>query len=590
MKSVMLAPSMNETTCTSQRSCCGRALRGGDAARGRGRIGSINIANASIVGWPLFRCGSSTFQKLGLLPKTTVFFILLLLSAVSHMVAQTTLPSDAYGAFSVDRLRTHVQELDSDKMRVRDTPSPELERAADYIAQEFKKFGLQPLGSSYKLPYQIVVPDLDPDPARTNLIITVNGVERAFRLGVDFIPFEFGGTSKVTSAAVSYVGFGITAPEYEFDDYKDLDVRGRVVIAMRGEPEGSDASKFRGTATTRHFSTSEKVRNAFKHGAAGILLVDALRTPRKPVVSGYTWPSLFPAVARKDRGLQLVDARSSIPAIHIGEEVVNMLLGSVDSLRSWVKVIDREYVATGRHLDGVTVSTSVKLKVDPVTVHNVAGILQGSEKNNEYVVFGSRYDNAGARQPNASGDSMNNALNDDASGTASLLMVAEALASSATRPDRSVVFVCFFGKEKGLLGSKAYVASSPLPMERCVAMFNSDMIGRCEDGKLSICGKERCPELISLNEQENSKLERPYQLVYNIEHQFFRHDQAAFAVRRIPVIFYHIPEQESDRQKSNKGDSTNFSDLLSISRLSASVLWRATQLPRTAFASEGKED
>lgn len=516
--------------------------------------------------------------------------IVLLIVGSIAVGAQTTLPADAYEVFREDAFLRHMNFLASDEMRGRNTPSPELERAADYIADHFKKIGLKPLGESFKLPYALYRPDIDTSKSMTYLMVTRNGVSTQFRIGKDFIPFEATGEKSDKDLPVTFAGFGITAPEYAYDDYAGIDVKGHAVLVLRGEPDGGDSTKFRGAGFTRYSSIQYKVANALSHGASSVLVVDAIRAARKPLVTGYTWPSLFPNASRGGRGLTLPDGPKAVTVHHVGEAVVDAILGPLDTLRNIVRQIDQNYQPVLRSLNGVTITTAVKLAPEPIVVHNVAGILPGAKNPDEYTVMGAHYDHVGVGRPNAQGDSIYNGADDNASGTTSLMVAAEALAGSKTRPDRSIVFVAFSAEEKGLLGSKAYVANSPLPMNKCVAMINTDMIGRCEKNKVSIGGNERCPDLIRINEEENAKTAAPYSLAYDIEQYFFRSDQASFAMKRIPVIFYFTGEHEDYHKVGDEVAKINARDLVGISRLATTVLWRAAHLPRTTYVPAGFED
>lgn len=522
------------------------------------------------------------------------FFLRILLLSVlaTHAAhAQPALPADAARFFAPDAFRTHLSFLASDDMRGRDTPSPGLERAADYIAAHFKKIGLEPLGQGYRLPFTLMTPDIDPSPEQTYLTIRKGDQKTSITLLKEFSPLEQTAGMSISNRAVSFVGFGITAPEYGYDDYKDINVRGHVVLMLRGEPESADTSKFRGAAFTIHASNREKIRRAIKNGAVAVLLVDAIRAPRKPIISGYAWPSLSTKPGRAGRSVQLPSLRKdSAIVLSVGESVVDLLIGSVDSLRALTKAIDATLSPMSRRLPDIGITAAVRLTSDTFSVSNVGGILRGSELPDEYVVMGAHYDHVGVGKPNDSGDSIFNGADDNASGTSSLMVAAEALAKSSTRPARSVVFLAFAAEEKGLLGSRAYVANSPLPIEKCVAMINTDMIGRCESGKLSIGGAERCPDLIALNEAENAKLAKPFNLAYDIEQYFFRSDQASFAMKRIPVIFYFTGEHKDYHKVTDEIPLIDFSSLADISRLATSVLWRSAHMPRTTYVPAGFEE
>jgi Zn-dependent M28 family amino/carboxypeptidase len=204
--------------------------------------------------------------------------------------------------------------------------------------------------------------------------------------------------------------------------------------------------------------------------------------------------------------------------------------------------------------------------------------------------MGAHYDHVGVGRANAQGDSIFNGADDNGSGTTGILLAAEALATSSTRPDRSIVFVAFSAEEKGLLGSKAYVANSPLPTKNCVAMINMDMIGRAEDSKLSIGGNLRCPDLVKINEEENASAARKFNLAYDIEQYFFRSDQASFAMKKIPVLFFFTGEHKDYHKQTDETSLLNMPDLVSITRLASRVAWRAAHQPRTTYIPAGFEE
>ena len=495
-------------------------------------------------------------------------------------------PADADRRINAARAAQHVAILASDSMRGRDTPSPELERAADYIADNFRTFGLEPVNGSYVHTYTLERLDL----ALPAVFTSVRGTDTVVALArQDFIPFEQTGEGSVASAPVVFCGYGITAPEYNYDDYAGVNVRGAVVLVLRGEPENDDTVRFRGKRFTRHATTSEKLKVAKARGAVGVLVVDALRTPRRPFVSGFPWPSLYPNLSRTVRPLVLPDTSKGIPVLHVGERVVSQLLDSLPRVVELTRRIDSTLVPQSFVIEGARVSTTIRLERESVRLRNVMGMIRGAEVPNEYTVMGAHYDHIGVGKP-VSGDSIFNGADDNASGTTGLLMAAEALASSSVRPPRSVVFVAFSGEEKGLLGSKAFVRTSPLPIENCVSMTNMDMIGRCENNKLSIGGNERCPDLMTLNEEENARLDRPFALAYDIEQYFFRSDQASFAMKRVPVIFYFTGEHQDYHKLTDEVAKLDVPSLTEITRLATRVMWRANHLKRTRYIPAGFED
>lgn len=496
-------------------------------------------------------------------------------------------PSDVDARFTAMRARQHIDVLAADSMKGRDTPSRELEISAEYIAQRFRALGLEPIGGSYFQRYNLERLDL-----QLPCTATITRGDRTLDAAIktDFMPFEETGDATLTNAPIVFAGFGITAPDYAYDDYASIDANGAVVLILRGEPENADTSKFRGKQFTWYSTLRSKIENARKHGAVGMMVVDAIRTPRKPFVTGFPWASVSKNSKRGDsRPLQLPDTTRSLPCLHVGERVVEFLLDSVGAVNALTLQLDSTLVPASRMLSNARFSCVVKIAREQVPVRNVHARLRGASVPHEYAVMGAHYDHIGVSKLGENPDTVFNGADDNASGTTGLLMAAEALATSSQRTDRSVVFVAFSGEEKGLLGSRAYVDASPLPLDSCVAMVNMDMIGRCENNKLSIGGNERCPDMIAINEQENAALERPMTLAYDIERYFFRSDQASFARRRIPVIFFFTGEHADYHKLTDHVEKINLDDLSNIARLATRVTWRVTQQPRTRYVPGGFE-
>lgn len=514
-----------------------------------------------------------------------MFFTTLLTLALA-LTDVPTLPPHSVARFDTVTARSHIEFLASDQMRGRDTPSPELELAADYIEKAFKRNSLEPVGASYSQVYELERLDL----SSASLRLIRNRDTLRGELKSDMVPFEQTGEREIRNAPLIFAGYGITAHEYDYDDYAGLNIEGHVVLVLRGEPESPDTTKFKGKAFTRYASTSEKIKMARSRGAVGILVLDALRSPRKPFVTGYPWSSLFPRLNRASRPLVLPDSSESIPAFHVGESIALMVFDSLGAVVAETRRLDSTLVPASRVIPGVRINATVALSRERVRVRNIVGMLKGSSLPDEYVVIGAHYDHIGVGKADVNGDSIYNGADDNGSGTAGLLLAAEAMAASPSRPERSIVFVAFSGEEKGLLGSKAYVRSSPLPLEKCVAMINLDMIGRCLDGKLSIGGNTRCPDLSAMNEEINSTLEKPFILAYDIEPYFFRSDQASFAMKRIPVLFYFTGEHKDYHKQSDNIDKINMLDLINIARLSTELVWRAAHHPRTTYIPAGFED
>lgn len=511
--------------------------------------------------------------------RTAAAFAVLLMTCTWTLAG--TLPEKAKLRFDTAAAKRHLLFLADDSMRGRNTPSPQLEQSAEYIAERFRESGLVPVNGAWFHHYELVRTELGPT---QRLVIQRRGVETEFQLKADFIPFENTGAGKISDARVVFAGFGITAPEFEYDDYANIDARGAVVVVFRGEPNTDDSTKFAGKMYTKYMSVGEKARNAKAHGAIAVLALDAPRATRRLLVTGFAWPSIFPAVPRDALPLTLTAATDWIPAVHVGTSFVNAVFDSVGVLRSDVEAIDSTLTPRSRVVEDVTVSLQVDLAREAVNVRNVVGMVKGSTYPDEYVVLGAHYDHIGVMTAKTAGaDTIFNGADDNASGTTGLLLAADAIANADVQPERSVVFLAFSGEEKGLLGSKAYCRTPLLPLSNCVAMVNMDMIGRCEGNKLSIGGNTRCPDLAQMNAEENDDLEEPFTLAYDIERYFYRSDQASFAEQEIPVIFYFTGEHGDYHKITDEVEKLNVRRLVDIARLATTVVWRSTGQPRSRF-------
>ncbi|MDZ4744692.1 MAG: M20/M25/M40 family metallo-hydrolase [bacterium] len=495
--------------------------------------------------------------------------------------SQSSLPDEALSSFDPTLARKHLDFLASDAMRGRNTPSPELNKAAEYISDRFDDADVESVNGIRLHEYTLLLRDLK---LPTTLTFfrgkdTLRCAPRA-----DFVPFEYTGENTINDARVVAVGFGITAPEYNYDDYKGLNVEGAVVLVIRGEPSVKDSAKgFRGKAMTRHASPHEKIQNAKTHGAIAVLIVDSPSWARTLSVKGHQWPALFPEIASSTPSVSMKSILRNEPVLHVGPTIVSWLFDSLAGFTNYALRIDSTLETNSHEFTGVTASCHIALRTDSARVSNVVGMVRGSEFPDEYVVVGAHYDHIGVEYDSKKTDSIYNGADDNASGVAGLLMVADALAKSEKKPKRSVLFIAFSGEERGLYGSAAYVERPLLPLDKCVAMINMDMIGRCENNKLSIGGSTRCPDLASLNETENAKSVRPLKLAYDIEQYFFRSDQANFAKHKIPVIFYFTGEHTDYHQLGDEIHKINFTGLTDIARIAAGVVWQAASRPRSTY-------
>ena len=297
----------------------------------------------------------------------------------------------------------------------------------------------------------------------------------SFKYRFDFIPLPISASMIIDPAPVAFVGYGISAKELAYDDYKKAKVRGRVVVALDHVPmEGKPDSPFLlEEHSSKYGSALEKARAAEKAGAAALVIVsDLLNHPAAHgVPDGLKdkWPPT--------RDQERVD----IPVIYVSHAMATYLLAGKDPAKLQGKIDSKGTPATtsvGSRYVSMQISSLGEAKG---AGRNVVGVLEGSDETlkNECVVIGAHYDHVGMGNFGSRGGrgQVHNGANDNASGTSGLLEVAEAFVVGKVTPRRSIIFIAFDGEEKGLLGSKYYVSAPHTPMADTVAMINMDMIG-----------------------------------------------------------------------------------------------------------------
>jgi len=483
-------------------------------------------------------------------------------------------PREALEAIRATDIRQHINFLASDSLKGRDTPSPELDRAAEYIADEFKRLGLKPMNGSYFNDFNLSIVRLGKD---NSLAITVDGREAAYTIKQDFMPFDMT-ASKAVAAALVFAGYGITAPEYGYDDYAELDVKGKIALVLRHEPGEKDpASPFNGDKDTEYAQVASKVQNAIDHGVAGLLIVTDPANHRSLAPRGFPWPSLFESIPDEALPLTLaLTEKEKIPVVQVGEAVVQQIFGSVDTLRSWQQQIDREPRPRSTALPNVEVRLQTTTDTALQPTRNVVGLIEGSDAKlkKELVVIGAHYDHVGYMKEHKAGeDYIYNGADDNASGTCAVLAIAKAFSATKKKPKRSVMLMTFAGEEKGLFGSRAYVEQPLWPLENTVAMLNLDMVGRNSPDTVSVGSVTRSPDLIKINEEENQSV--GFKLDYSIEQYHNRSDQYNFARKKIPFLFYFTGLHADYHQAGDNPDKINENKIARIATLAFRVAWRA---------------
>jgi len=495
--------------------------------------------------------------------------VLLAVLCLSGASAQMAVPSAGLSSITSAEMYAHVAFLAADDMKGRDTPSPELLRAAHYIAEEFASYGLSPVGPNggYLIPFRMERVALSSPNA---LVVVEPSGEREFALKEDFVPIYISASRQV-EAPVVFAGYGITAPEFGYDDHRDLDASGKFVLIMSQEPQEKDSTSiFDGAKDTEYCKVLTKAQVAIDHGAVGLLLV------RNPLNSRFrrppnVWPELMnrpPANVKPP--LTLAGGQEGrLVAAYVGRDLAEYLLaGSGKTLAEWQALIDEKCQPHSFVIADKRVRLQVTLSAQTDSAYNVAGYLPGADPvlKDELVVVGAHYDHVGAP-----GDTVYNGADDNASGTAGVLEIAEAFATCGERPRRSVLFLAFAGEEKGLFGSRFYADHPLFPLEKTIAMLNLDMIGRNDSNMVAVIGSKTSATLTHINQQANALV--GMELSYEWDRYFRQSDHYSFYRKHIPVLFFNTGDHPDLHRPTDDVDKINPHKMARIGQLVFATAW-----------------
>jgi hypothetical protein len=452
------------------------------------------------------------------------------------------------------RLRNDVMFLADDAREGRAPGTAGIEAAANYIATMFNIAGLKPApgAEGYFQPFEISGDARLGEPQRL-AVAGPNGQALSAELKTDYTPLAIGIAGHLEKTPLVFAGYGITAKDQEakldYDDYADVDVKGKAVILLRKEPQqDQEDSPFGGKRQTSYAFFQHKISNAFQHGAAAVLLVNDAAG-----LKGGTKDTLIDFTAAGTSKI------SNLPVLMVKRSFIDRILAEagVPALEDLEAQIDADLKPRSRVLDGWTLDATITIDRTPIRTKNVVGVLEGAGPfAEETVVLGAHYDHLGHGGMGSLAflsREIHNGADDNASGTAMLLEMARRL---GRRPDplpRRVVFIAFSGEERGLLGSAHYVEHPLYPLDKTVMMVNFDMVGRLNDkNELTIYGTGTTPGLDALVEALG-KTEGF--VIKKIADGFGPSDQASFYGKGIPVLFtftgthkdYHRPSDDADR-------------------------------------------
>jgi len=489
--------------------------------------------------------GRSTQTKSDRLPGFAAFLAAFALAAL-------LLPSPAFSAAPVllkpaleslqsDDLLRHIRTLSSDEFEGRAPGTRGEDLTVRYLVDQFRKLGLKPGNPDGSFIQKVPLMGIS---SESSVSIFAGGKKLELAMPGDAIAtsLHFEPEIKVTDSEVVFVGYGIVAPEYGWDDYKGVDVRGKTIVMLVNDPpvpDPADPSKldekmFKGKAMTYYGRWTYKYEIAGEKGAAAALIV------HETGPAGYPYFVLISSHARENFDLQSADKNASrVPVqgwltLSKAKEFFAQAGHDFEALKQSALKKDFKPVPLG-----AKANFEIKNKLRPVASQNVIARLEGSDAKlkNEYVVYTAHWDHIG-RNEKLEGDQIFNGALDNASGTAGLLELAEAFSKLNTPPKRTVLFLAVTAEEKGLLGAKYYVEHPLYPLERTLANLNMD--------GLNPWGRTRDVEVIG---HGNSTLEDLLQAAASAQGRkttadsgpekgrFFRSDHFEFAKLGVPALY-----------------------------------------------------
>ena len=452
----------------------------------------------------------------------------------------------------VRRVTHDITLLASEEYEGRGVETRGIELAAQHILKEYEAAGVKPgmPDGTWRQAFEVAIGDTVVADTTAVRLQGPAGTELQLKLAEQFQPVRRGRNGEATGG-IAFVGYGITSEEDKYDDYAGIDVKGKIIVLIRREPQNRPDGAFRGQETSPNAYIDRKLELIRNSGAAGVLFVNDIP-------------------AEGDEADELADPssfgndESAVPFAHVKRAVIDQILkasplkGSdgqmLSSLKDVCAAIDQNLKPLSQEIAGWTATVSTRFEANSVTAYNLIGIVEGEGPlADETIVIGGHYDHLGfggygSRAQTRTGE-VHNGADDNASGTAAVMELARRFAAGP-KPKRRLVFICFSGEERGLLGSAHYVKEPVFPLEKTVAMLNFDMIGNLRNNNVEVGGVGTAAEFADIVKKADEAISVD---VTAVESAFAGSDHLPFYQRQIPVMFcftgmtdiYHTPDDDS---------------------------------------------
>ena len=494
--------------------------------------------------------------------KTRSFCAILLLISLSLMIAcmqapPTTQPANAnapvsmmavppdlkpaFDSIQANDIMQHTKVLSSDEYEGRGPGTKGEELSVKYLTEQFQRLGLKPGNPDGTYVQKVPLAGFAAQPTAS---FSAGGKKFDLDFPKDYVAVSrrFVPESKVENSDIVFVGYGVVAPEYGWDDYKGVDVRGKTIVMLINDPAVPDAADptkldtkmFKGNAMTYYGRWTYKYEIASEKGAAAAIIIHETGPAGYPyeVVSG-SWSRENFDIQKPDKNMGRVAVESWITTDR-AKELFTASGQDFDALKKAAVTKDFKPVTLN-----AKANFDVKNTLREIDSNNVVAKLEGSDPNlkNEYVIYSAHWDHLG-RDPKLAGDQIFNGALDNASGTAALLEIAEAFTKLATPPKRSILFLAVTAEEKGLLGAKYYATNPLYPLNKTAANINMDGVnqwGRTKD--VTMVGDDNSTMIDLLKEVASAQAR-----VVNPDPEpekgfYYRSDHFEFAKQGVPALY-----------------------------------------------------
>ena len=458
------------------------------------------------------------FYTLHMLKKTSYFLILLIIAGCS--------PQSDF-----EKYKDHVKTLASDEFEGRAPGTPGGEKTKSYISNHFESLGLKSFGDSYLMPVTLTAITLDESKSSFNLAVDGEVMNIAYRSDVVYGTTRQLDNVSIENSDLVFVGYGVNAPEYGWNDYK-VDVKGKTVVMLINDPGFElQSTEFNGRAMTYYGRWTYKFEEAARQGAAGVLIIHETAPASYPwgvVENGWSGEQLNLTFKDKNIGRSALEGWITLD---VAEKLFAKMNTSYDEMKSIALSKNFQPIP----MDDMTLSSNMANALRETDSHNVVGYVEGSEAPEEFVLIMGHWDHMGV-DTSIEGDQIYNGAVDNATGTAAVMHIAETFSKKS--PKRSIAFIGLTAEESGLLGSAYMVEYPPFEYKNVIGGLNLDAFpafGKAKDITIVGYGASELEAILNKHASAEGKYLAPDK---SPEAGFFyRSDHINFAKKGIPMIY-----------------------------------------------------